>query len=92
MATSLLDSWRGLGDPAVDKFAEYVRKTYLDSELFAFFEGVSENCVNNNGLEAINNSLKRDHTFRKLLSLPVFFEKVAEFLNYWSVHIKVSSG
>lgn len=24
----------------------------------------------------------------KLLSLPVFFEKVAEFLNYWSVHIK----
>ncbi|KAH7717288.1 hypothetical protein AAVH_15324 [Aphelenchoides avenae] len=66
-------------------------KWIVKTQLFGWFEGLVPYVVNNNGLESLNASIKRDHTLRRTLPLPAFLESVEKMLGYWSTNLKVAS-
>ncbi|KAH7706292.1 hypothetical protein AAVH_26484 [Aphelenchoides avenae] len=86
--TMMLEAWNQMQSESVDDFAAYVRSTWLDGQLFGWFEGLVPYVVNNNGLESLNASIKRDHTLRRTLPLPVFLETVEKMLRYWATSLK----
>ncbi|KAH7714769.1 hypothetical protein AAVH_17854, partial [Aphelenchoides avenae] len=70
------------------RILRYVCGTYIHGDLRLWHEGATDHCVNNNGLDCANLSIKRDHTLRRMLAFATFLEKVEQLVRYWSTHAK----
>lgn len=63
------------------EFAEYFRSTWLNSNLFRWFEGAAPlHPSTNNGLERCNREIKDHYTYHKRARLSEFLSKMKEFL------------
>jgi MULE transposase domain/SWIM zinc finger len=73
-------------EPGAQDFIEYFEKQWLD-QLDTWYEGYcSGHPSTNNALEATNNNIKRENTYRKRLRIEDFFEVVTSNIVFnWSV-------
>jgi len=75
----------------VSEFLSYFSKEYL-SRRSSWYEGAAPGSPStNNGLESINNLIKRDGTFRRKLPLREFLQCMLKLLERWSYERNPSS-
>ena len=83
MAVPLFLQWLDT-NPELAPFKAYFTRQWL-GELFGWFEGFTGvRASTNNGLEAINGTLKSSYTLRDRLPLPRFLQKALEAAEVWS--------
>jgi transposase-like protein len=67
------------------EFREYFFKSWIHSDLFRWYEGVSRTLSTNNGLESCNKYIKKTHMEYKRYPLGPFVAKAMDIVNHWSV-------
>ncbi|KAH7709059.1 hypothetical protein AAVH_23669 [Aphelenchoides avenae] len=88
LSALLLDVWKDEQNESVDEFSAYFEKEWITSDCRNWFEGATENCANNNGLESTNLRIKTDFLLRRMQAFVSFLEDVNKILNFWSVHLR----
>lgn len=83
-AVLFFKKWGASEDPQVADFMDYFRAQWVDKNN-AWFEGAALGQPStNNGLEATNAVIKREHTLRERLPLGHFFHSAKELVAKWS--------
>lgn len=76
----MLSSW----PRAARDFADYFRKTWLDSDLGLWFEAATGHCSTNNGLERENRFLKDNFSLRRKLPFADYLSLMLKVVRYWT--------
>jgi hypothetical protein len=70
---------------SIAKFFSYMRKVWINSEEFRWYEGAHPWQVSNNqGLEGKNKAIQESHTFRRRLALGELFDVMLRMVKEWS--------
>ena len=70
-------------------FFTYMEEVWMSDDLKNWFKAANPMmCSTNNSLEATNNVLKRDYTYRKRVSMPHLFEILDDLVGGWSLNMK----
>ena len=70
-------------------FFTYMEDVWMSDDLKNWFEAANPMmCSTNNSLEATNNVLKRDYTYRKRVSMSHLFDIMNDLLGEWSLNMK----
>ena len=69
----------------ISNFFEYLRKVWINSEEFRWYEGAHPWCISNNqGVEGKNKEIKQSHTFRRRLEIGELLSVLARLVTEWS--------
>jgi hypothetical protein len=77
--------WAAKKNAKVDEFLEYFRKEWIESANHKWYEGAAIGIPSHdNGLEALNGSVKTNYTMRERLPVQEFLCNTMEMLRDWS--------
>lgn len=79
-----LAKWRKKNDVCIKTFVDYFEGEWLRKNA-AWYEGAARGCPStNNGLEATNSWVKRNHTLRERLPVGQFVNSITDLVRQWS--------
>ena len=80
-----LDQTDAVMKSVISNFFEYLRKVWINSAEFRWYEGAHPWCISNNqGVEGKNKEIKQSHTFRRRLEIGELLSVLARLVTEWS--------
>jgi hypothetical protein len=85
LQSKYLDKYDSILNGVISNFFDYMRKVWVDSNEFRWYEGAHPWGISNNqGVEGKNKDIKLNYTFRRRLELGELFEVLVTLVTEWS--------
>ena len=86
------EKWSSVKDAKVQDFVRYFQSNWLMKNNLWYLGAATGYPLPNNGLEATNSTIKREHTLRQRLPVGQFLRKVQQLVGKWSKDRNPSCG